>query len=58
MHWSNDERVMDIGCGSGDVTRLILMLIKFKLTLSSASILKQIFNSVNDDTNINGVMLI
>ena len=58
MHWSNDERVMDIGCGSGDVTRLILMLIKFKLTLSSASILKQIFNSVNEDTNINGVMLI
>ena len=58
MHWSNDERVMDIGCGSGDVTRLILMLIKFKLTLSSASILKQIFNSINEDTNLNGVMLI
>ena len=37
------------GNGSGDVTRLILMLIKFKLTLSSASILKQIFNSVNEE---------
>ena len=25
MNWSNDERLLDIGCGSGDVTRFILI---------------------------------
>ena len=33
MHWSNGERILDIGCGSGDVTRFILILIKLTLIL-------------------------
>ena len=27
MNWSNDERLLDIGCGSGDVTRFMFIIL-------------------------------
>ena len=38
MNWSKDERVLDIGCGSGDVTRFILILKRLILILKKVNI--------------------